>query len=213
MSRDKRPLCADFSPFFPLGLQRVHRHWATCPAVLSIGGCICNMAAPHTSCGSRAVCTTLAESAACGLCDLETSLGPRPVLCQRQDARQTCSREVPARGRSRPRPPWATRAGCAGAGVGLEANGERRARARSAQRRAATQSCVPGSAWRGRGIPGGSREASRGPTPRPALCTHWGLAQAGWGCHMSDTARAHGGAQMVHALPFRGVVSPLVRPV
>ena len=80
-------------------------HLATCPDLISVGWCLCNLAAPHPYGGSLAVCTTRAGSAPCVLCDRETSRCPRPVLVKRQDKRETFSSEGQARGRSSTRAP------------------------------------------------------------------------------------------------------------
>src|SRR5882724_1980728 len=109
----------------------------------------------------------MAESYTCVLCDLETYLCPRTVLVKRQDKRVTFSSEVQARVRSSTREPLTTRAVCTGAGVGLSSNGGLRESALGAQRRAATQACVPCRAGRVRVIPRLSSEATSSPTPLP----------------------------------------------
>jgi hypothetical protein len=116
-------LLAAFAP-------RARGHLAPGPDWRSRGWGRCHRAAPPTAGGARAVCTPMAARAQDGLGDLATSLDPRTVLGPRPDQRATCSREVQARVRSRPRAPWTTRAVCAGAGVGVYATGGLRARAR-----------------------------------------------------------------------------------
>jgi hypothetical protein len=82
LSRDRLSLRADFFQFFSAVLQAERSpSLATCSVFMSVYWDT-NGAAPNTYGGSLAAVTTSAETTQGGLCDLDTDLYPRTVLCK-----------------------------------------------------------------------------------------------------------------------------------
>ncbi len=97
--------------------------------VMAVGRRSPSVAAPHPAGGALAAPATTAASAQPGCGARATSRGPQTVLGTEPAQRVAVAREHEARGRSRPQPPWATRAAS-----------DRRARGGLSQ--------APGAGWR-----------------------------------------------------------------
>jgi hypothetical protein len=95
---------------------------ATCSVCISVSWCT-NVATPNTYGGSLAAVTPSAETTQGGLCDLETSLYPRTVLCKEAAARVPFASEFQARGRGSTRQPDTTIAVCTRVGADVQSKG------------------------------------------------------------------------------------------
>jgi hypothetical protein len=123
LSRDRLSLRADFFQFFSAVLQAERSpSLATCSVFISVYWCT-NVAAPNTYGGSLAAVTTSAETTQGGLCDLETYLYPRTVLCKEAAERVPFASSCQARGRGSTRQPDTTIAVCTRAGADVQSKG------------------------------------------------------------------------------------------
>ncbi len=143
-----------FFPFFSAVFQAERRpSLATCSVFIAVSWCP-NVAPPNTYGGSLAAVTTRAETTQGGLCDRETSLYPRTVLCKEAAERVPFARECQARGRGSPRQPDTTIA----VGPRAGADGQSQGRAQGERPLGSWACATPGDTQDRARYPGASRE-------------------------------------------------------